>query len=75
MGILALTTNFVNVLSPKAYVKTESWSCPPRGFVKLNVDASFDHDLLRGTMERSLEMRDAGLLLERMRKLTFLRMC
>ena len=50
MEILALTTNFVNAASPKASVKKESWSCPPRGFVKLNVDASFDHDLLRGMM-------------------------
>uniref|UniRef100_A0A453BDG5 RNase H type-1 domain-containing protein n=1 Tax=Aegilops tauschii subsp. strangulata TaxID=200361 RepID=A0A453BDG5_AEGTS len=25
------------------------WLRPPMGFVKLNVDASFDHDLLRGT--------------------------
>uniref|UniRef100_A0A453BAC5 RNase H type-1 domain-containing protein n=1 Tax=Aegilops tauschii subsp. strangulata TaxID=200361 RepID=A0A453BAC5_AEGTS len=25
------------------------WSRPPMGFVKLNVDAYFDHDLLRGT--------------------------
>ncbi|KAI4985031.1 hypothetical protein ZWY2020_017661 [Hordeum vulgare] len=50
MGILALTTNFVNASSPKASMRREGWSYPPRGFVKLNVDASFDHDLLRGTM-------------------------
>ena len=50
MGILALTSNFVNASSPKATMKKGGWSCPPRGFVKLNVDASFDHDLLRGTM-------------------------
>ena len=47
---LALTKKIVNALSPKASIKMESWSCPPRGFVKLNVDASFDHDLLRGSM-------------------------
>ncbi|KAI5012024.1 hypothetical protein ZWY2020_024158 [Hordeum vulgare] len=50
MGILALTTYFVNASSPKASIRREGWSDPPRGFVKLNVDASFDHDLLRGTM-------------------------
>ncbi|KAI4994178.1 hypothetical protein ZWY2020_029226 [Hordeum vulgare] len=50
MGILALTTNFVNAPSPKASMRREGWSHPPRGFLKLNVDASFDHDLLRGTM-------------------------
>ncbi|KAI4991971.1 hypothetical protein ZWY2020_040357 [Hordeum vulgare] len=50
MGILALITNVVNASSPKDSMRREGWSYPPRGFVKLNVDASFDHDLLRGTM-------------------------
>jgi hypothetical protein len=50
MGIRALTANFVNASSPKASMKRGGWSSPPTGFVKLNVDASFDHDLLRGTM-------------------------
>ena len=50
MGVLALTTNFVNASSPKATIKKEGWSYPLRGFVKLNIDASFDHDMLRGTM-------------------------
>ncbi|KAI5003277.1 hypothetical protein ZWY2020_030437 [Hordeum vulgare] len=50
MGILALTNNFVNASSPKASMRREGWSYPPRGFVKLNIDASFDHDLLWGTM-------------------------
>ena len=50
MGIIALTYNFVNASSSKASMKTGGWKCPPRGFVKLNVDASFDHDLLEGTM-------------------------
>lgn len=50
MGIRALTANFVNASSPKASMKRGGWSSPPTGFVKLNVDASFDHDLLRGTI-------------------------
>ena len=50
MGILALTNFFVNASSPEASMKKVVWSCPPRGFVKLNVDASFDHDLLRCSM-------------------------
>lgn len=29
--------------------KMGGWELPPRGHVKLNVDASFDHDLLKGT--------------------------
>jgi hypothetical protein len=31
-------------------MKRGGWSGPPVGFFKLNVDASFDHDLLRGMM-------------------------
>ena len=50
MGILALTSNFANAFSPKADIKKGVWPCPPRGFVKLNVDASFDHDLLSGSL-------------------------
>ncbi|EMS53087.1 Cytochrome P450 86B1 [Triticum urartu] len=50
MGIIALTYNFVNASSSKASMKKGGWKCPPRGFVKLNVDASFDLDLLKGTM-------------------------
>lgn len=50
MGICAITTNYVNAHSPNASSKTGGWSIPPMGFVKLNVDASFDHDLLRGTV-------------------------
>ena len=49
MGIRAITSNYVNAHSPKAKRKNEGWCRPPRGFVKLNVDASFDHDQLRGT--------------------------
>ena len=48
MGIRAITTNYVNAHFPKAKRKNEGWCRPPRGFVKLNVDASFDHDQLRG---------------------------
>ena len=49
MGIRAITTNYVMAQSPKAKRKTEGWYICPMGFVKLNVDASFAHDQLRGT--------------------------
>ena len=49
MMIRAITANYVNAHSPSATSRKEGWSRPPMGFVKLNVDASFDHDLLRGT--------------------------
>ncbi|VAI21845.1 unnamed protein product [Triticum turgidum subsp. durum] len=54
MGARAITANYINAHSPKATSKTGGWSRPPMGFVKLNVDASFDHDLLRGTAGASL---------------------
>lgn len=49
MGARAITANYVNAHSSKATSKIRGWSRPPMGFVKLNVDASFDHDLLRST--------------------------
>ena len=54
MGIIALRYNFVNASSSKASMKKGGWHCPPRGFVKLNVDASFDYDMLKGTMRAVL---------------------
>lgn len=42
MGIHALTANYVVAFSPKASMKRGGWTRPPVGFVKLNVDASFD---------------------------------
>ena len=49
MGARAIAANYVKANSPKAIRKKGGWLRPPMGFVKLNVDASFDHDLLRGT--------------------------
>ena len=49
MGARAITTNYVIAQSSKATNKIEGWTRPPLGFVKLNVDASFDQDMLRGT--------------------------
>ena len=49
MGGRAIAPNYVKANSPKAISKEGGWLRPPMGFVKLNIDASFDHDLLRGT--------------------------
>ena len=49
MGARAITANYFNAYSSKAIRKIGGWSIPPRGFVKLNVDAAFHHDLLQGT--------------------------
>ncbi|KAI4993030.1 hypothetical protein ZWY2020_007343 [Hordeum vulgare] len=74
MGILALTTNFVNASSPKASIRKEGWSHPPRGFVKLNVHASFDHDLLRGTMGAVLRDGKGNFITGVIARLTTVRM-
>lgn len=57
MGALAITANYVNAYSSKATSKTAGWSIPPRGFVKLNVDASFQM-----TKAGSLSMETGGLI-------------
>ena len=49
MGARATMAKYVNAHSPKATTKSGGWTRPPMGFVKLNVDASYDHDLLRDT--------------------------
>lgn len=49
MGIRAITENYVIASFSNATSKRRGWLRPPKGFVKLNVDASFDQDLLRGT--------------------------
>ena len=47
MGIQVITANYVNAHSPNTTRRNGGWSRPPKGFVKLNVDA---HGLLRGTI-------------------------
>lgn len=49
LAIGAIYSNFTTANSPKAKRKTKGWSKPIQSFVKLNVDASFDADDLRGT--------------------------
>ena len=75
MGILALTNFFVNASSPEASMKKVVWSCPPRGFVKLNVDAYFDHDLLRGSMGAVIRDDKGRFITGGNRKLISARMC
>ena len=48
MGIHAITANVVNACSRNATSKIEGWIRPPMSFVKLDVNASFDH-VLRDT--------------------------
>ena len=62
MGARAITTNYVIAQSPRATNKREGWTRPPRGFVKLNVDASFDQDMLRGTTGAVLRDDKGGFI-------------
>lgn len=49
LGIRAFMTNCVVASSPKATMKRGGWTQQPLGLVKLNFDASFDHDMLSGS--------------------------
>ena len=48
-SVRVLTANYTSAAAPKAKRKTGGWELLPRGHVKLDVDASFDDDLLVGT--------------------------
>ena len=53
-SIKAITANFIASMAQKAVAKPEGWMKPPADFVKLNVDAAFDQELLTGAAgERS----------------------
>ena len=58
MGIRAITLNYVLAISPKATMKRGGWVQPPRGFVKLNVDAAYDSDSLQATV--GVVLRDSS---------------
>ena len=51
MGDRAIAGNYVKAHSSRATNIIGGWIRPPMGSVKLNVDASFDQDMLRGTTE------------------------
>ncbi|KAE8771340.1 hypothetical protein D1007_56785 [Hordeum vulgare] len=48
--VRALAENFVASANKYAKEKRNPWMKPPPGYTKLNVDASFDSDLLQGTV-------------------------
>ncbi|KAE8811717.1 hypothetical protein D1007_11513 [Hordeum vulgare] len=50
LAIRGLSANFSIACAKTAKGRTGGWSKPPQGYVKLNVDAGFDHDLLRGSI-------------------------
>lgn len=58
VGIYVKMTNYVMAHYPKATTKKQGWTQPPMRFVQLNVDASFDHDLLRDLA--GVVLRDAS---------------
>ncbi|KAE8802568.1 hypothetical protein D1007_21758 [Hordeum vulgare] len=42
--------NFSIACLPKAKLRSGIWEWPPKGYMKLNVDAGFDQDLLEGSV-------------------------
>ena len=67
---LLLTANFVIASSPKASMKRVVGLALEWAFVELNVDASLDHDLLRGTMGAVLRDNKGKLIVGGMRRHT-----
>lgn len=55
MGVRAPITNYVIVSSPKATKKRWDWVQHPTGVIKLDVDASFDHNLFGGMASAILD--------------------
>ncbi|KAK1696615.1 hypothetical protein QYE76_013312 [Lolium multiflorum] len=51
MSLAAMTANFRASYSARPKKESITWLKPPRDHVKVNVDASFDEDSLRGTIE------------------------
>lgn len=49
-SVCALATNFTAAYTPKDEVICDGWCPPPRGLVKLNVDACFNSDMLQGSL-------------------------
>ena len=47
-SVRVFTSNYTSTTQPKAKTKPGGWMLPPNEHVKLNVDASFDQDLLEG---------------------------
>ncbi|KAE8786703.1 hypothetical protein D1007_39394 [Hordeum vulgare] len=50
LAICGLSANFRITCAPTAKPRTRGWDKPPKGYVKLNVDAGFDQDLLQGSV-------------------------
>ncbi|KAE8797861.1 hypothetical protein D1007_27001 [Hordeum vulgare] len=62
LSVRALAENFAAALDRFQKGKRNPWTRPPPGFTKLNVDASFDPDLLQGTVDAVLR-DNAGKLI------------
>jgi hypothetical protein len=45
MSIRVLVTNYWRAKDKTIEKKIDSWSCPPDGFLNINVDAAYDPDL------------------------------
>lgn len=50
LAIRGLSANFTIACAHNAKIHSSGWEKPPKGYVKLNVDAGFDQDLLQGSV-------------------------
>ncbi|KAI4974372.1 hypothetical protein ZWY2020_047652 [Hordeum vulgare] len=50
LAIRGLSANFSIACAHTAKIRTGGWNKPPKGHVKLNIDAGFDQDLLQGSV-------------------------
>ena len=48
MAIRVLVSNYTMASDAKATIKQHGWETPRSNYVKLNVDGTFDQDLLKG---------------------------
>jgi hypothetical protein len=50
LAVRALAANFIAACSSKPKIRVGGWTRPRTDYVKLNVDAGFDHDSLEGSV-------------------------
>ena len=50
LAVRGLAANFSIACSPNAKLRSGIWEKPSKGYMKLNVDAGFDQDLLEGSV-------------------------
>jgi hypothetical protein len=71
MSIGVLATNYCRA-KKKPIEKKETWSCPPEGCLKINVDATFDQDIGTGNMRAIVRDLNGKCIAANYKKIYFL---